>query len=309
MTTFRFALVTVFFVFLLLIVGGMVNPTGSSLACPDWPLCYGHLMPSAEDITNPDMVDNVFFEHGHRTVATLVGLLTIILAILIHRDPRSKEQKDLRKLGYIAVFLVILQGVLGGVTVLLKLPMAVSSAHLALAMFFFCFTIYIAFRLWPGRIVEGNTRAFVAPRAWAMIAGLFVYSQIFLGALVRHTESGRACGQEIPFCGPDVWPSWGPAQLHMLHRYWGILAFTMVVIMAFRVAKVTQTYEKPFANKIVWLLPALGVVQVVLGFLTVTTSISVPIVTAHLAIGALMLGGCWAVYLGLGPQADRVRRA
>src|SRR5262245_13322574 len=76
----RLAVATAVATFLLLLVGGLVNPTGSSLACPDWPLCYGSPF--------PPMVGGIFYEHSHRLFATGVGILTVVLAVLLWRGGR-----------------------------------------------------------------------------------------------------------------------------------------------------------------------------------------------------------------------------
>src|SRR5215470_4697359 len=100
----RYLKLLVFATFLLIIAGGLVTSTDSGLAVPDWPKSYGMWM--------PPMVGGVFFEHGHRMVASFVGFLTIILAIWLWR---KEPRKWVRNLGIIALFMVILQGVLGGI--------------------------------------------------------------------------------------------------------------------------------------------------------------------------------------------------
>ena len=123
---------------LLVLAGSLVTSTGSGLAVPDWPTSYGWNM-----FTFPPSkwVGGIFYEHGHRLIASTVGFLTIILAAWLWRaDPRAW----MKKLGVVALLAVITQGVLGGITVLYFLPDAVSTAHAALAEIFFCLTVAIA---------------------------------------------------------------------------------------------------------------------------------------------------------------------
>ena len=115
-------LVSLFLVF----AGGMVTSTGSGLAVPDWPLSYGMLM--------PPMIGGIFYEHGHRMIATLVGMLTIGLAVWLQR---RESRRWLRRLGWGALAAVCLQGLLGGLTVLFFLPTAISVGHAGLAQLFF----------------------------------------------------------------------------------------------------------------------------------------------------------------------------
>src|SRR3989338_894934 len=114
----RFSKLTCFSTLFLIFAGGMVTSTGSGLAVPDWPLSYGMLF--------PPIVGGVFYEHGHRMVATIVGLLMLILAVALGF---CEKRRWLRNLGFAAVGAVILQGVLGGITVLFFLPRPVSITH------------------------------------------------------------------------------------------------------------------------------------------------------------------------------------
>src|SRR3954453_1824912 len=118
----RFAVATAVATYLLILIGGLVHGTGSSLACPDWPTCYGSLMPKMEG--------GVLIEHSHRLAAGTVTVMTIALAILLQSSKRA-ELKPLRPFGWLALTLVVVQATLGGITVLLRLPTPISTAHTA----------------------------------------------------------------------------------------------------------------------------------------------------------------------------------
>jgi len=129
----RFAVLVACATFFLIIAGANVTSHDAGLAVPDWPLSFGRLFPK--------MVGNVFWEHGHRMIATAVGLLTIVLAIYLQMRERRRWVK---RLGWIALAGVIAQGLLGGLTVKMNLPLAVSAAHATLAQLFFLTTVSIA---------------------------------------------------------------------------------------------------------------------------------------------------------------------
>src|SRR5690348_1111963 len=134
------------------------------------------------------MVGGVKFEHGHRMVAELVGLLTIILAVWTWRSDRRAW---VRKLGIAALATVIAQGVLGGITVLFYLPPAVSTAHATLAQTFFCVVVVLALvtgRGWTETPRQELPEAHrLALRTLATLAAASVYVQLILGAGFRHS--------------------------------------------------------------------------------------------------------------------------
>ena len=130
---YRWSILLAFCTLLLVVAGGLVTSRDAGLSVPDWPLSYGKLMPPMEG--------GILYEHGHRMVATTVGLLTIVSMIWLFR---SERRKWLRWLGAIALMAVILQGVLGGLTVLLLLPWWISTAHACLAQLFFSTTVAMA---------------------------------------------------------------------------------------------------------------------------------------------------------------------
>src|ERR1044072_8081320 len=175
----RFAIFVACATFFLIIAGALVTSHDAGLATPDWPLSNGQVFPK--------MVGNLFWEHGHRMVATTVGILTILLVIYL----KYKEKRQwVRKLGWFALLAVIAQGLLGGLTVKLMLPLAVSSAHATLAQLFFCTTVSLAVftsRSWieakPLIEEKGNL-----PLRYLCTAALVtIFLQLIIGATLRHS--------------------------------------------------------------------------------------------------------------------------
>jgi heme A synthase len=287
----RFAVATAVATLLLLLVGATVNPSGSSLACPDWPTCYGSFFPA--------MKNGVEFEHTHRLAAAAVGLMTCVLAVWIWRARR--QERRLVALGFAAVGLVVAQGVLGGITVLLRLPLLVSVGHLAVSMLFFLVLIYLCLRLRPGG-APGLVAA-VVPRGLVAAATGGVFVQILLGALVRHTKSGRACNQDWLLCGGELWPSWGPAQLQMAHRIVGVVVALLVTTAA--IVALRRAARRPLARAAALAASLVVLLQVALGALLVSSSIGLWQAVAHTGAAALLLGAMSLTFLGLGPLGLR----
>lgn len=168
--------------FLLLVFGGLVTTTGAALAVPDWPTTFGYnmfLYPWSK------MVGGIFYEHSHRLIGSVVGLLTVALALRLWIvEPR----RWVRWLGVVAVGLVTFQGVLGGLrVVLLKETLAV--VHGSLAPAFFALTavlVLVTSREWTTAIPAARrTRDGLLPRLALLTTG-GLYLQIVFGALLTH---------------------------------------------------------------------------------------------------------------------------
>src|SRR6476619_1860813 len=222
----RYAVLTAAATLLLIVAGGLVTSTESGLSVLDWPLSYGRLM--------PPMVGGVFYEHGHRMVATTVGISTVILAAwLARREPR----RWVRRLGYLAVATVVAQGVLGGLTVIFLLPTAVSVAHACLAQTFLCLTVTIAVVTSPRwRDAERSRPGAVTRIGTATVALLFL--QLMVGAVMRHTKAGLAI-PDFPLALGRVVPPIAsfPVAIHFAHRVLALAVAGFVIacaVQAFR---------------------------------------------------------------------------
>lgn len=173
---YYFGLFLAGWVFFLIIAGGAVTSHQAGLAVPDWPLSYGRFF--------PPMVGNIFWEHGHRMIAGIAAIMTLMTAILI----QIKENRlFVKKLAWAAVGTVLLQAVLGGVTVLLLLPPAVSVAHACLGQTFFCLVLALAYYLRPVQEKTAVSHPSDARlKRFVVMTTAFVYVQLILGAVIRH---------------------------------------------------------------------------------------------------------------------------
>jgi len=296
----RFAVLTACCTFLLVIAGGLVTSTGSGLSVPDWPLSYGQVM--------PPMVGGVFYEHGHRMIATFVGMLTVALAVWLWK---VEKRQWLRILGLVAVGAVIMQGVLGGLTVLYLLPTWISLLHATVAQSFFALTVFIALATSEGwkQIKPVQLLAASRTRTLAVATTGMILLQLVLGAWMRHSDAGLAI-PDFPLSYGSLVPSLdevaladvnharvesglapvteGQIWIHFAHRVGALLVFSLV--LAF-VEHILATYkdEKRLREPAI-VLATLVIVQALLGALTVWTGKGVQISTAHVATGALLLG-------------------
>jgi cytochrome c oxidase assembly protein subunit 15 len=254
----------------------MVTSTGSGLAVPDWPLSYGRLM--------PPMVGGIFYEHGHRMVASAVGFLVILQAIWLQR---RESKRFVRILGWLSLTAVILQGVLGGLTVLFLLPKPISIAHAGLAEIFFCLNVSIAFftSRWYDELRKVEKGDAPVRMAWGLTT--LVYLQILAGALMRHMGAGLAI-PDFPLSFGRVIPHFANANIAaaFLHRAGGFLVAATAIAMAVRLLR----YERDHPLRaIAHLLLLVVSAQVLLGGYVIWSG-KHPIITSfHVVTGAFTL--------------------
>ncbi|HJO37923.1 MAG: COX15/CtaA family protein [Vicinamibacterales bacterium] len=291
----RFALLVTASTLLLVTVGGLVTSTDSGLAVPDWPNTYGYFMFS---FPLSKMVGGIFYEHGHRLIASTVGLMMIGLAFWISR---TDDRRWIRRLAWTALAAVVLQGTLGGITVLYFLPAPISVAHAGLAQIFFCLTVSLALFTsagWRGGITTGADAGVTGDPTLARLAILtpaLVYVQILIGATMRHTDAGLAI-PDFPWAfGRLTPPEWsGPIAIHFAHR---VGAIVVTLAIAATAGHILAHHRRSAVTRFAWLLLGLVTVQFTLGALTVLSERHVGINTAHVATGATLLAV--SVLLGL----------
>jgi cytochrome c oxidase assembly protein subunit 15 len=278
----RFAQLVVAGTVFLILAGSLVTSTGSGLAVPDWPTTYGWNM-----FTFPPSkwVGGIFYEHGHRLIASAIGFLTIGLAVWLWRaDPR----RWMKRLGAVALGAVIVQGLLGGITVLYFLPTAVSTAHAGLAQIFFCLTVAIAIFTSPGWIAGRDCVDDRMLRRVATATTLLIYTQIIVGAAMRHSGAGLAI-PDFPLMFGGLLPDrWSPAiAVHFTHRVGALIVTAAIIATAAHVRY--HHRERRSLMRPARLLVALVAVQVTLGALTVLTARDIWINSAHVVCGAAVL--------------------
>jgi cytochrome c oxidase assembly protein subunit 15 len=284
---------------MLVAAGGMVTSTGSGLAVPDWPTTYGYNM-----LTFPPekMVGGIFYEHGHRLIATAVGLLTIGAVIWLWRvEPR----RWVRRLGAIALAAVVLQGILGGITVLYFLPDAVSISHAGLAEIFFALTITLALVTSPGWRLPPRPPVDDARLGRRLVwLTAVVYVQILLGATMRHTGAGLAIPDFPLVYGGLLPPAWTPhIAIHYAHRVGALVIAILAVAIVTYVMR--RHSDRPELTRPAGLVALLLVAQITLGGAVVLTGKHEIVNTLHVATGA----GLFVTSLALTLRAHRSRFA
>lgn len=274
---------------LLIFAGGLVTSTQSGLSVPDWPNTYGWFMFS---FPLDKMVGGIFYEHGHRLIASTVGFLMVILAIWLWR---AEARRWVQRLGFVALGAVIAQGILGGLTVLFFLPAPISISHAGLAQLVFCLTLTIAtvtsrgwhegYQRMTGAAREGDR--LLARLATVTVAA--VYVQILIGATMRHTEAGLAIPDFPLAFGHLVPPQWNAKiVVHFAHRL-GALTVTLLALATIGHVLFHHRRRPALRNPAALLLVALAS-QVTLGAYVVWTAKQYVVNSAHVANGALVLG-------------------
>jgi len=276
----RFAIICAIATFILIFVGGLVTSTGSALAVPDWPLAYGRVVPK--------LVGGVRFEYGHRVVAGVVVMLTIVLATWIVMVERRSW---VRKTAFAAAGVIVLQAILGGITVLYLLPLPVAVAHAGTAQALFCLMVAIALFTNPNFDTADTPASNRANRQTAVLATIttaVIYVQILIGAVMRHLGAGLAIPDFPQSFGHWLPPFFSLAiAVNFAHRCGAVVVSILILCT---VARVFTTYlgRKALTHPALLLLTLL-ITQVSLGAMTIWSGRAVLPTTAHVAIGAAVL--------------------
>ena len=252
---------------LLMAVGSATRVMNAGLACPDWPLCYGQLVPTQQ------MNLQVFLEWFHRLDASLIGLSTLALVGLSWWF-RKELPKWLPWASLGALGLILFQGVLGGLTVTQLLRFDIVTAHLGTALLFFATLVVIALCLTP---YQGTTTA--KKLRWVSLgATIFVYIQCLLGGLVGSRWALHQCFGGSQLC--SVMNS------HIIGVVPATLGTLTVVFMAWRTPAL-----HPALRKLAWVAGGVVFLQVLLGVATFYLHLQVePLTVTHHTVGAALLG-------------------
>jgi cytochrome c oxidase assembly protein subunit 15 len=279
--TSRLGLATTLLMFCLIVIGSVVRTTGSGLACPDWPLCGGHLVPPFEF--------HVMIEWTHRLVALLVSLALFATLAWIVSHPEVRAR--LGGIAAIAIGLLVTQIVLGALTVWKLLSPAIVGSHLGVALLLFC-TVLALTRI--ARAEASEARPAPAPASPGApgtlgigLTAVAAYGQCILGGIVSANGAGNAC-PDWPACNGRLFPALeGPVGLQMLHRYGAYLVVALVVLLAIRGRRAADARlgrDTATALALVLLQAGLGIWNVLVGVTPWLSALHLATAVAILAV-------------------------
>lgn len=269
------ALTTAAAAYLLILLGGLVRISGAGLACPDWPLCQGSLIPPLEG--------PILIEYSHRLVAATVSLLVVLTAVMAFMVRAQVPRAGTTALWVMAI--VAVQIVLGALTVRLQLTPLLVTIHLGVANLFLAGLVVQAVGALRGAAGDAPPVAVsFRRRVWAAVAATYV--MILIGGYVASSGAGLAC-PDLPFCrGTLLAPGDPGAQAHMLHRLWALVVVGIVLALPGPASRAGGRAVAATAR----LAAALAWAQLGLGVLNIVTHLAPVVRGAHLGIAALLFG-------------------
>ncbi len=258
--------------FILLVWGNLVAGLKAGLACPDWPLCHGEVIP-------PFRWD-IYVEFTHRLIG---GITSIFIIIMCYQRFRSYIG-SVKIIPVLAVVLLLFQIVLGGIVVLMELPVDLTTFHFANAIVIFALVVYMVFfdgnQIKPMFTISGYTGVF-------FLLSLLIFVQAVLGAYVRHSSSGLAC-PDFPTC----LGYWIPPQIsgiilnHFAHR--GLAYLIALIVLILLIASYSSLVLSKYRNKLL-ILTGLIILQIGLGAAVVLTQLNYAFTALHFFIALLIL--------------------
>jgi len=251
---------------LLMAIGSATRVMNAGLACPDWPLCYGQLIPTQQ------MNFQVFLEWFHRLDASLIGLSTILLVFLSWWWRRYLPSW-LPWASLFALFLVVFQGILGGLTVTEMLRFDIVTAHLGTALLFFSTLVAIGAMLTPSKAKTPRHLSWVG-----LTAAILVYGQSLVGGLVASRWALHQCLGGAGLCTV------------MNSHLFGVLPPTLATLTLFFLAR-RKAVEHQILRQLANLAAGLVLSQILLGIATFRFHLQIELLTvSHQTVGALLLG-------------------
>jgi len=257
--------------FILLIWGNLVAGLKAGLACPDWPLCHGTILP-------PFRWD-IYMEFMHRVIGAITSIFIIALVIRRFRIYNGA----FKIIPALSVVLLLVQIVLGGIVVLLELPVDLTTIHFGNAMIIFATVLYQAY--YDG-ISHKPTLALEGSSTFFFIMSVVIFAQTVLGAYVRHSSAGLAC-PDFPTClGQWVPPLISDTVItHFSHR---LVAYTIFIIFAVLFLYSMVSGRLDYVKRNITFILLLIIVQIFLGAMVVLTHLSYDLTALHLSVAILI---------------------
>ncbi len=294
------SLASVIFLLGLIILGGVVRITDSGLGCPDWPFCHGKVIPSSDPAT--------LIEYSHRMVAAVTGLIIVVTGIVIWRSHR--KERLLTSPIILAILLLIVQVILGWITVRTELNEWLVMAHLTVAQSVLGLMILVTVvgvSLRNPRTGEATSISTTARNTF-IAALVATFAVILSGAYTQATGATGACGDSWPLCSGSLFPDTFLEGVHMGHRLLTIVAVPIIVAAANQAYNLRR--QIPSINRLAPLFIALFVGQIIVGGVNVMIGFHRATNVMHLAAATFV----WAALVLLvavvyvGPRAKTEER-
>ncbi len=268
---------------LLIAMGSIVRVTGNGLGCPDWPLCYGRVIPPA--------LTGAWVEFTHRLLGGLTSIQIVLLALLAWRGYR--QEPGVFRPAVLAVVLLVIQVSLGGLHVIFEIPPATGWVHTGVAMLIVGMLAVVVGRTWPAlQALRGTTQELFARRRFGGLVSLTAaatYLLLLTGSYVTRSGASLAC-PSFPGCGSNVPAMRRLIDIQMLHRY---AAFTVAFLVLLTIVWLLRSQRRPGLVRIAYGLGALLVAQFGLGIANVLLRLPMWSRVLHLTVAA----GIWAVVI------------
>ncbi len=279
---YRLPLITTISVFVLMIIGTLVVGLDAGMACPDWPLCNGQLIPPLDGL--------VLIEYTHRVMSMVVGFLVIVNAIV--QWCKWRGHRGLQWLSLLTVPLLGGVALLGGLNVLKQLPSGFTAIDLTLSMLLISILVILTAasrriqRVTKDENNQQKTSKQMQNHLYSSSLGttIAIFVQIVLGGFIRHSDAGTTYFGENPVWGTPLVNSQTVAEwligIHMFITFLITISVMWLVFMA-----IQKKWQKGMAITLLILL----LLEALVGLISLSTELAFAVVTVHLGIATLML--------------------